>query len=220
MLSTLLILALAATPNPNPRSITMVGDAKLTFRPNQALATFMLTTTHRDVAGVRKVSDDKLARLLRACREAGVEPRNIVINEAGLSPEYRGNEVIGQILNRSVLLTITDMAKLDDALTAAVRAGATQSGPVYLQNTEHRVYETKVRVLAAASARERAKGVIEALGAKLGLPSSVNDHTPVVENLPAGTFNVPPEGPAVTSFANRELTVTSQMTVVFDVESP
>ena len=99
MLSTLLILALAATPNPNPRGITMVGDAKLTFRPNQALATFMLTTTHRDVAGVRKASDDKLAKLLRACREAGVEPRNIVINEAGLSPEYRGNEVIGQILN-------------------------------------------------------------------------------------------------------------------------
>ena len=112
------------------------------------------------------------------------------------------------------------MAKLDDALTAAVRAGATQSGPVYLQNSEHQVYETKVRVLAAASARERAKGVIEALGAKLGLPSSVNDRTPVVENLPAGSFNVPAEGPVVTSFANRELTVTSQMTVVFDVESP
>ena len=220
MLPTLLILALAATPNPNPRSITMVGDAKVTFRPNQALATFMLTTTHRDVTGVRKASDDKLAKLLRACREAGVEPRNIVINEAGLSPDYRGNEVVGQILNRSVVLTITDMAKLDDALTAAVRAGATQSGPVYLQNTEHQVYETKVRVLAAASARERARGVIEALGAKLGLPSSVNDHTPVVENLPAGTFNVPAEGPVVTSFANRELTVTSQMTVVFDVESP
>ena len=220
MLPPLLILALAITPASNPRSITMVGDATLSFRPNQAVANFMLTTTHRDVAGVRKLSDEKLGKLVRACRDAGVEQRHIVINEAGLSAEYRGNEVVGQVHNRSVQLTIADMAKLDAALTAAVRAGLTQTGPVYLQNTEHQIYETKVRVLAAASARERARGVIEALGAKLGLPSSVNDHTPMVATVAAGNFNVPAEGPVVTSFANRELTVTSQMTVVFDVEAP
>lgn len=219
MLSTLLILALSAAPT-QPRTITMVGDAKLTFRPNQALATFLLTTTHRDVVGVRKASDEKLARLMRACREAGVEPRNIVINEAGLQPDYRGNEVVGQILNRSVVITITDMAKLDDALTAAVRSGGTQTGPVYLNHTEHQAFETKVRVLAAATARERAKGVVEALGAKLGLPINVSDHTPPVENVPAGSFNVPSEGPVVTSFANRELTVSSQVNVVFDVDPP
>lgn len=220
MLSTLLALALAASPTPNPRVMTMQGDARLTFKPNQALATFSISASHRDQTGVKKASDEKLTRFLKACREAGVEARNTTINDGAVTPEYRGNEVVGHILYRSVILTITDMSKLDEALTAAVRNGGTPAGPVILQNTDHLLYETKVRIAAATVARERAKGVIEALGAKLGLPSSVSDRTPTVETVSAGGFSVPVEGPVVTAFANRELVATSQVTVQFDVEAP
>lgn len=60
--------------------------------------------------------------------------------------------------------------------------------------------------------------MIEALGVKLGLPITVTDHTPAVERVAAGTFSVPVEGAVVTPFVNRELSVTSQVSVVFDVE--
>lgn len=220
MLSTLLVLSLAAAPLASPRVINMMGEARLTFRPNQVVATFLITATHREQAGAKKSNDEKLAKFVKACREAGVEQRNMTINEGGIVPEYRGNEVVNHVMNRSVLITITDMARVDDALTAAVRNGGTQTGSVVLQNTEHSTYETKVRVAAAASARERAKGVTEALGAKLGFPMGVTDNTPVVQSVAAGSYSVPPEGPIVTSFATRELVATSQVTVQFDVETP
>ena len=220
MLPVLVALALAAAPLPSPRSISMTGDAKLSFRPNQLVVTFLVSASNKDQVAARKSSDEKLAKFLRAVREAGVEQRNITTNEAGVAPDYRGNEVIGYAVNRSAVLVITDMARVDDALTAAVRSGGTQSSQVILQNTEHQAYETKARVAAATAARERAKGVVEAVGAKLGLAVSVVDRTTGVESVAGGNFVVPPEGPVSTAFANREITVVSQVTVQFDIDAP
>lgn len=219
MLPALLVLALTASPS-QPRAISMTGDAKQTFRPNQVVASFLLSASSRDQAGARKVNDEKLAKFVRACREAGVEQRHLTINEGGATPEYRGNEVTGYLFNRSVILTITDMARVDDALTAAVRNGGVVSGSVMIQNTEHQLYETKARVAAAQAARERAKGVTEALGAKLGLPINVNERTTPVESVPVGSFSVPVDGQVTSGFANREMIVTSQVTVQFDMEAP
>ena len=220
MLPVLVALALAAAPSPSPRSISMAGDAKLSFRPNQLIASFLVSASNKDQVAARKSSDEKLAKFLRAVREAGVEQRNITLNEAGVAPDYRGNEVIGYAVNRSAVLIITDMARVDDALTAAVRNGGTQSAQVILQNTEHQAYETKARVAAATAARDRAKGVVEAVGAKLGLAVSVIDRTASVESVAGGMFVVPPEGPVSTAFANRVLTAVSQVTVQFDIDAP
>jgi hypothetical protein len=197
----------------------MTGDAKLSFRPNQLIASFHVSTTSKDQVAARKSNDEKLAKFVRACRDAGVEQKNITLNEAGVAPDYRGNEVVGYTVNRSAVLIITDMARVDDALTAAVRNGGTQISAVVLQNTEHQAYETKARIAAAAVARERAKGVVEAVGGKLGLAATVVDRTTAVESVSAGNFVVPPEGPVSTSFASRELTVTSQVTVQFDIDA-
>ncbi len=220
MHSILLALALATTnSNGQPRVITVAGEAKLTYRPNQVVATFVVPAAAKDAVGVKKISDEKIAKILKACRDAGVEQRNIMITENSVVPEYRGNEVVGQQLSRALNLTITDMGRIDEALTAAVRNGAQPQG-VYLQNTERLTWETKARVAAAAVAKERAKGEVEALGAKLGLPLGITDHTTSQEMVSAGTFSVPAEGPVVTAFASRELSVSSQVSAQFDVEAP
>ncbi len=216
MLSLLFALALAATPL-TPRSIVVAGDARLAFRPNQVVATFLISSSHRDQAAARKGNDEKLGKLLRACRDAGVEQRNLMVYEGAVNPEYRGNEVVSFAVNRSLVMTITDMARVDDALTAAVRNGGVQAS-VVLQNTELFAFETKARVAAATSARERARGIAEALGAKLGLPVSVSDQTGPVQGSSTGSFHVPADGPVITSYGTRELTVTSQVHVNFDLE--
>ena len=222
MLPTLLVVALAAAPVcpaqcPN-RSITVSGEARVAFHPNQVVATFLLTATHRDQAGVKRACDEKLDKLVKAVRAAGVAPERIVVNDSGAAPEYRGNELTGYTMSRSVALTITDLARVDEALGAAVRAGAAPSGQVVLLNTEHASFETKARLAAATAARERARGLTEALGARLGPPAGVSDHTPAVESLAAGTFSVAADGSLTTSFAARELWAASQVTVQFDLE--
>lgn len=198
----------------------MVGEAKLTFHPNQVVATFLLSASHRDQAAAKKAGEEKLGKFVAALHAAGVEQRNLIINDVGLQPEYRGNEVTGYVANRSIVLTLTDMAKVDEALTAAVKSGATQAGQVMLTNTEHQAWETKARIAASTVARERAKGVVEAIGAKLGLPSASQDRTASIETIAAGTFVVLPDGSVSSGFALRELAATSSVTVQFDMDSP
>ena len=198
----------------------MTGEAKLTFHPNQMMAPFLITAPGKDQVGAKKAADEKVTKFVKACREAGVEQRNVTITESGPSPEYRGNEIIGYTMNRSIVLTLTDMARVDEVLTAAIRNGGSQAGVVILQNTEHPSYETKARLAAAQAARERAKGLTEALGAKLGLPVNVTDRTQAVENVSAGNFAVSSDGSVTTSFASRDLTAVSQVTVQFDMEAP
>ncbi len=219
MLGTLLVAALAAVP-PNGRHIIVSGDAVQTYRANQVVATFVLSVNQRDQAAARKLSDDKLAKLVKACTAAGVEARNVLVVDGGLTPDYRGNEIVAYVQHRTVTLTITDLARLDEALSAAVKNGAVPSGAAVLRNTDFQALATKARLAAAASAKERAKGMIEAMGGKLGLPVAVSDQTSGVDGVSAGTFTASPDGAVTAAWATRELTIVARVTVDFDIEAP
>lgn len=221
MLSTFLALALAVAPPPSPRIISVAGDARLTFRPNQALVTFVLQVSQqRDAANARKASDEKVSRFMKAIAQAGVTTANVVLADGAAQPEYRGNEIASYSMSRVANITVTDLSKLDEVLTAGVKSGALPSGNVTLQATDHDVYETKARIAAAAAARERAKALTETLGAKLGLLVSVSDSTPVVESISAGAFVANADGVVTTGFGSKLLAVTSHVTVQFDIDAP
>jgi uncharacterized protein len=217
MLPLLLVLAAAPPSGPEPRRLTVMGDAKLTAHANQALLRLALVITGRDAAGTKKLGDEKLRKLTAALLEAGVERKNLQLEVGAPVADQRGVEVIGYQQHLSVTLTVTALARLDEVLSAIASAGGA-SGGVTLLNTEHEAVESKVRVAAAQNARERAKGMIEALGGKLGLPVVVNDRTPVLEQLGVGAL--PVEGPVVTGWATKDLVYTSQVTVQFDIDAP
>jgi uncharacterized protein YggE len=183
-------------------------------------AAFLVSAPHKDAAVSRRNVEEKVARLLKAVRDAGVESTNLTLSEQPPAPDYRGSEAIGVISRTLVTLLITDMARVDDALAAAVRSGGTLNGVVFVQNTEHSAFENKARIAAATAARERAKGMAEALGARLGLPSVINDQTSNMEQLNVGSFSVAADGSVTSGFASKTITVTSRVSVQFDLEAP
>src|SRR5688572_24767014 len=131
MVAPLLALALAVAPaNPLHREITVSGDAELKFAPNQVITSFVISTTERDANAAKRNNDEKVRRLLLALQSAGVEPAHLQTSGASVTPSYRGNEVVGHIATKSVSVCITNMARVDEALTAALRAGATQNGAI------------------------------------------------------------------------------------------
>lgn len=199
------------------RTLTIAADARVAFRPNQVAATFLVTSSHRDQALARRQSDEKVRKVLDALLGAGVLPRDLTATESGPAPEYRGNEVTGYASTRHVAVVLTDMARIDEALTAAVRAGGQPYGSVTVRNSDSKAFETKARLAAAAVARERAAGIVEALGAKLGLPRTVSESGQPNQGQSAGAIVVGPEGKVTTGFGAIELSVLGQVHVVFDI---
>lgn len=222
MLPLLVAVALSSSvpgayPSSGARTLTIAGDARVSFRPNQVATTFLVTASHRDQAVARRQSDEKVRKVLDALLAAGVQPRDLTATEVGPSPEYRGNEVISYLSTRHVAIVITDMARIDEALTAAVRAGAQPSGAVMVRHSDSRAFETKARIAAAAVARERAAGIVEALGGKLGLPRTVSESGQPNPGQSAGSVVVGPDGKVTSGFGAVELSVLGQVHVVFDI---
>jgi uncharacterized protein YggE len=206
-----------AYPSSGSRTLTVAGDARVTFRPNQVAVAFVVTASHRDQAVARRQSDEKVRKVLDALLAAGVQARDLTATESGPGPEYRGNEVISYVSTRHVAAVVSDMARVDEALTAAVRAGGQPIGNVTVRHSDSKAFETRARIAAAAVARERAAGIVEALGGKLGLPRTVSESGQPNQGQSAGAIVVGPEGRVVSGFAAVELAVVGQVHVVFDI---
>ncbi|MBL8910425.1 MAG: SIMPL domain-containing protein [Archangium sp.] len=218
MLPTFLALALSVAPplTPvSPRLINVNGESTITFPANQITATFQIMGRDRDVAGARKVLDQKLRAVQKALHGAGIDEKHILVHEGGVLPEYRGNEVVAQQLSRTLVITFTDMAKFEDSLAAVMRAGGAQQGTLSLRNTEQKLYEQKARTAAAASAKERATNLVETLGGKLGLPRVVNDGSTAAQGIGSVGVWCPPEGSPTINLV--ELSVVAHVTVQFDI---
>lgn len=218
MLPTLLALALSVTPplTPiSPRLINVNGESTISFPANQITATFQITGRDRDVAGARKVLDQKLRAVQKALHGAGIDEKHVLVHEGGAVPEYRGNEVVAQQLSRTLIITFSDMAKFEDALTSVMRAGGAQQGTLQLRNTEQKTYEQKARTAAAASAKERATSLVETLGGKLGLPRVVNDVSTAAQGVGAVGVWCPAEGVPTINLV--ELSIVSHVAVQFDI---
>lgn len=220
MLVPLLALSLAVAPPIGPRIVTITSESQVVFHPNQVVMSFNLATPHRDQTGAKKANDEKLRGLLAAWAKAGVDGNQLTYVEAAASPDYRGNEVIGWIGVRNVSVVFSDLNRIDEAITAALKSGATLTGGVALRNTEHQLYENQARIAAAKQARERANGMMQALGAKAGLPATLSESTPAVWNVAGAPFMAAADGTVTTHYALAELTATSHVTVQFDIEPP
>lgn len=220
MLAFVAAVVLAAAPplTPiSPRLINVVGQSKLAFPANQAMASVVITARERDQKAATKLADEKLRKLMDAVNKAGAEERDVLVNPSGASPDYRGNEVIAWDVTRTVTLTMNDLKKVDAILTAALKAGAAMHGAVTFTNTSVATFELKARTAASASAKEKATAMVEALGGKLGLPRTVSDASPH-SGASAMRHVVPAaDGSVITHAGEIELFVTAQVNVQFDL---
>jgi uncharacterized protein len=220
MLALLSFAVLAAAPIPAQatRTIQIMGEAQQQFLPDQAVANVTVTASGKDEPTARKAMGEKILKLTKALEEAGVPAAQVSHTRAGSEPQYRGQEVVGFNEREMFTLVVTDLDKLDAALTVLTRAGGTASGPVTLRSSQHVKYETQARTDAASVARARAASMLEALGARLGGPISVTDTTGPAGTEVVGYYQAGPDGTVSTAFRSRQLSVVSKVSVQFEIE--
>ena len=80
----LLALTLATAPTVLPvpaRQLTTLGQAQVTFTPNQAIVSFQVPTTGRDAATAKKASEEKARKVMAACVSGGIESKHVTQSE-------------------------------------------------------------------------------------------------------------------------------------------
>ncbi len=89
----------------------------------------------------------------------------------------QGSVIDYYVVSKQVQVILKKVAKFEDLLDAGLRAGANHLGGIEFRTTELRKYRDEARAMAVKAAVEKAKGLAEAAGLKVGRPLSLSSYS-------------------------------------------
>lgn len=163
-------------------TIHTTGSAVIRVQPDRASArlgvqTYALTPRESQAQNTRIVEN-----VLKAIRDKGIPAQDIATDYYALRPEYNydkygANKIVGYWTDNTVLVTLRQVNKLNEVLTAALEAGATTIDDVTFSTTRTRELCDQARALAAKAALEKAQGLAGAVNLKVGNVQSIQENS-------------------------------------------
>lgn len=140
-------------------TLNLSASGETRTRPDQATIMLGVTTDGATAADAMKANNVKMNQVIAALKKAGIADRDIQTSNLNLNPQYHYQEnqppkLTGYQASNQVTIVVRDLAKLGQAVDAAVNSGATNVGGIAfgLQNSdaaENAARQDAVRVLQA-----------------------------------------------------------------------
>ena len=157
------------------KTITVTGDGKVETVPDEAQLSLGVRTSGETAAEAMEENAQRMARVVRALRGAGVDEKDIRTEEISLSPRLKRNEgVIGYVAVSTVSAS-SGLKQLSEALDAAVEAGANQSYGLSLSRSDREQLYRAALKDAVADARAKAQALAAAGGFAVGAVVTVDE---------------------------------------------
>ena len=155
-------------------TITVIGKAKVTSAPDEAVLTLSVENEGADPAAALDTNSTNTQKVIDRLKSEGVEDSaietaNVTVYPIQTYDPKTGKESItGYRAQNTVIVTLKDALKVGKVLAAAVETGATNvSGPEW-RLSEDSAAVTEALKKAVADARTKAEAVAGAQGVKLG----------------------------------------------------
>jgi len=162
---------------PQPRLITVTGEAEVRVTPDETTLTLGVETLNRDLAIAKRQNDERVKKVFALAKRYNVAPGNFWTDRVSVEPRYKGGdareEIIGYVVRKTIVFTVRDIARLDDLLNSVLDAGANYIYGVQFRTTKLRDYRDQARALALKAAKEKAKDMAKELGQRVGKPYSI-----------------------------------------------
>lgn len=233
----LLAAALVAAPStqePLHRKITVNGNAEIRVAPDIVQLLLAVETVDKSVMKAKQASDERVAKTISVATRFGVEQKDIQTDRISIdarsdSSSYSSrSETTGFVVRRSIVVTLRDVKKFEDLLTAVLEAGTNRIDGIDFQTSAIRKHRDAARAAALKAAREKATAMAGDLGMKVGKASDVIDGyggvgmwgygrrgNPMAQNV---SQNEGPVGDSSEGFAPGQIAVTATVSVTFDLE--
>ena len=113
-------------------------------------------------------------------RELGVSDKDMQTDHLSIEPrwkdQYRNEGFVGYFVRNSIVMTVSDLAKVEDLVTKALQAGVNYIHGVDYETTELKKYREQARELALKVAAEKAEKMAAALGQSVGPPLQIHEN--------------------------------------------
>jgi uncharacterized protein YggE len=157
------------------QTITLSGSGKVTVVPDRATASLGVQVTKPDAKSAMAEANALQAKVIAALTGSGVAKSDIRTSGLDLQPEYnyegKGQpRITGYTVTQTVKVTMKDLAKAGDVLSAVAEAGgnATRINDFKLSVGDKDKAMGEAREKAIADARKKAEQFAKAADRKLG----------------------------------------------------
>ncbi|MEP9352215.1 SIMPL domain-containing protein [Xanthobacter sp. KR7-65] len=176
-----LAMAVAAVPAA-AATITVVGEARLTARPDMAILSTGTLSTAKTADEALAANSKAVADVIAALKAAGVADADIATSNFSLQPQMsypqgpsrEAPKLVGFEVRNAVRVTVRDLGKLGALLDKVVQSGANQASGLSFTLAEPGKLEGEARVAAVKNAIEQAKSVAAAAGLRLTRITSIH----------------------------------------------
>lgn len=176
------------TNQPYARTVTVVGEGKVTSKPDMGVITLSVVSQGKAVKDVTADGNVKMAAVTEAVKKFGVDPKDLMTTSYNLYPRYAYPEnsapvIQGYELTQDLTVKVRNLENIDDVLDSSIAAGANQVGQLTFDIDEDSALMKQAREEAFADAKQKASEMAGAAGVGLGR---------VVTFSESGGYNPPP----------------------------
>ena len=164
----------------NARSVQVSGAAVINVTPDRALIQLGVQSNGTTPESTQSANFQEIQRVTAAVRALGVADKDIATDYYIVYPvysDYSSLVIKGYRIDNTVSITLRDISLVDDAIIAALRAGANEVQDVQFYTSELRKYRDEARALAMKAAGEKAAALAGAAGAQAGCVLTVSENT-------------------------------------------
>jgi uncharacterized protein YggE len=219
-------MALAQTSPDKQRQITVSGEAEVKVVPDRAVIVMGMVSESRELAKAQSENAQKIAQTIAMLEQQGIDKRQVQTDFLRIEPRFEKSFGIGPafyVVRRDIVVTVTDLKKLEIVTGEAIKLGINSANQFTLQTSELRKHRDAARLLAAQAAKEKATLLAQALGASVGPALTIEErYVPT----PTGSRNVAAQNASVEAgggdvqpvFSAGEISVRASVSVTFALQ--
>lgn len=155
--------------------ITVVGNGTAYGKPDVAQVQVGVESFTSSVTDATNQTETKIQAIMAALKAQGIADEDIQTTNYSIWPEQtydpntgQSTGISGYHVSNQVNVTVRDMSKTSDVLTAVTNAGATTVYGVNFSLADTTALEDQARTTAVADARTRAESLAKLAGVELG----------------------------------------------------
>ena len=163
-----------------PRLISVTGDAEVRVVQDEVVLTLGVETWDKDLDVAKGQNDAIVKKVLALATDHNIDPQHVQTDYINIEPRYRHGtyeeqDFIGFFVRKTIVITLRDISKFEDLLTAALGVGVNYVQGIEFRTTELRKYRDEARAMAIRAAREKAIALAKELGQAVGEPHAIRE---------------------------------------------
>lgn len=217
------------TPSLSGRTINVNGSGSVSGEPDIAALHLGVSVERDSVAEAREEAASSMTALIESLMANAIEEKDIITQNFSIYPQYDYSEGIrklrGYRVNNTVQTKVRELDTLSDVIDDAAEAGGDN---IVLNSIQFMIEDTsplqeQARAMAVKNAEAKARTIAEASGVTLGKPVTITENSyyesPPIPYDVAESALADDAGRTPTPIVTGELTVTINVTVVYEIES-